>query len=160
MVVYNVVNWGTFFGILELIKSIFPVQTSSQIWWASFVSGLCNVLLTIPLSVISNFVIKHKKDTGQSISMYQAFIKVVCKSGWRGLYGGLLFSLFLVVNPTINMLAYEKIKKVLPGLMNKELALFLSGGLAKLLATVITYPVVTVKVNQQAGSKPSGKVST
>jgi len=120
------------------------------------------VILTIPLSVISNFVIKHKKDKGESISMWQAFVRIICKKGgWKGLYGGLLFSLFLVINPTINMLAFEKLKKILPRFMNQELALFISGGLAKLVATIITYPVVTVKVNQQAGSGETGsKVST
>ena len=34
-------------------------------------------------------------------------------------------------------------------MINKDLALLTSGGLSKLVATVITYPLVTIKVNQQ-----------
>jgi hypothetical protein len=37
--------------------------------------------------------------------------------------------------------------------MQKDLALFLSGAISKLIATVITYPLQTLKTNMQGGSK-------
>jgi len=63
-----------------------------------------------------------------------------------------MFSLLLVINPTINMTFFERLKVILPKMMNKDFALFLSGAISKLLATVSTYPLTTVRTNMQSGS--------
>lgn len=57
------------------------------------------------------------------------------------------------------MFAYEKVKVILPKLINPEVALFMSGGVSKLIATIITYPLSTLKVNKQTMLK-SKSVST
>lgn len=149
MVCFQVASWGVFFGILETLKQLFTVQTASQIWIASFLSGLANAFLTSPLSVVSNHVINHNKNSPTSLSMLGAFKQIIRDNGIAGLYKGLMFSQILVINPTINMLVFEKFKIWLPLLMNPDIAIFQSGGLSKLVATLITYPLTTMKVNRQ-----------
>lgn len=88
----TILSWGTFFGIFEFFKNIIGVKTASEIWWASFVSGILNVLITIPFHVLSNFVIRYKKDKGIELGMWEAVKKIICESGIIGFYRGLIFS--------------------------------------------------------------------
>lgn len=91
-VVYQVVTYGVFFGILEFLKTRFTVKTASQIWMASFCSGLINIFITSPLSVIASSVISHNKNNLKPISMYGAVQQILKDNGPIGLYKGFLFS--------------------------------------------------------------------
>lgn len=84
-----------------------------------------------------------------------AIKEIYQKHGLKGFYNGLLFSLLLVINPTINMQTFEVLKPVLSKMFNKDLALFLAGALSKLVATLITYPMQTLKTVMQSGSSES-----
>lgn len=106
--------------------------------------------------MVSNYIVSQKKNEGRSLGYFEAFQEIYDKSGITAFYNGLLFSLALVINPTINMQIFEKLKIVLPKLMQKDLALFVAGALSKLAATLATYPMQTLKTVMQAGLKGRG----
>jgi adenine nucleotide transporter 17 len=89
------------------------------------------------------------------LNYLSAIKEIYQKHGLKGFYNGLLFSLLLVINPTINMQTFEVLKPVLSKMFNKDLALFLAGALSKLVATLITYPMQTLKTVMQSGSSES-----
>lgn len=127
-------------------------------WITSVLSGIASAILASPLSMVSNYIVSQRNNEQRSLGYFEAFLEVYQKSGITSFYNGLLFSLVLVVNPTINMQMFEKLKLVLPKLMQKDLALFLAGALSKLAATLATYPVQTVKTVMQAGLKGRGPI--
>lgn len=53
------------------------------------------------------------------------------------------------------MQAFEILKPILTKSFNKDLALFLAGALSKLAATLVTYPMQTLKTVMQSGSSQS-----
>jgi adenine nucleotide transporter 17 len=106
--------------------------------------------------MVSNYIVSQDKLTGRKLSYIEAFSEIYDKSGLKAFYNGYLFSLFLVLNPTINMQVFEHLKILLPRIMPKNMALFLSGALSKLAATLATYPMQTLKTVMQAGVKGRG----
>jgi adenine nucleotide transporter 17 len=66
--------------------------------------------------------------------------------------------LILVINPIINYVVYEKLKKAVVG--NKSeyhipfSTIFLMSSVGKILATFATYPILTVRVRLQAEESP------
>lgn len=69
---------------------------------ASSSAGVLNVLLTTPLSVISNTVIAAQKSKNIQLSIFGAAKRIYEQNGIMGFYKGLIISLILVINPTIN----------------------------------------------------------
>ncbi len=75
-------------------------------------------------------------------------------------YKGVLPNLILVMNPIINFVIYENLKR---WMLNRKyslnfLQLFILSSIAKAIATVFTYPVLTVRVllqkNNEASDQP------
>jgi hypothetical protein len=74
--------------------------------------------------------------------------------GLGAFYKGVLPNMILVTNPIVNFVIYENIKKTM--LERKfslnMLQLLAISSFAKTIATVLTYPVLTVRVNMQKKS--------
>lgn len=63
--------------------------------------------------------------------------------GFKKLFKGLSVSFVLVLNPIINYFIYEKVKIyaiLYKGTKYESIIYFLSGGLGKFFATIVTYP--------------------
>jgi len=69
------------------------------------------------------------------------------EGGLKKLYKGILPNLILVINPIINFGFYEYLRKkvVKPGKAPKFLFILFISCIAKSIATLLTYPVLTVK---------------
>jgi adenine nucleotide transporter 17 len=117
------------------------------------VAGLVTTTVTTPLSMVSNYIVSEKKKHKRDLPYFEGFSEIFKKSGWKGFYNGYLFSLVLVINPMVNMQAFELLKRFLPKLFQKDLALFLAGALSKLAATLVTYPLQTLKITMQAATE-------
>lgn len=64
--------------------------------------------------------------------------------------------MILVINPIINFVVYEAIKKYLTLGNEKEasaLKIFIASSVGKLLATLVTYPILTVRVKLQKAAE-------
>lgn len=137
---------------MRITKSQKFKLTHDKAWITSILAGIVTTTVTTPLSMVSNYIVSERKKHKRDLSYWQGFVEVFEKSGWEGFYNGYLFSLALVINPMINMQAFELLKRFLPKLFQKDLALFLAGALSKLAATLATYPMQTLKTTMQSAT--------
>ncbi|XP_060186800.1 peroxisomal nicotinamide adenine dinucleotide carrier-like [Lycium barbarum] len=94
----------------------------------------------------------------------QAAREVYNESGVRGFWKGVIPSLIMVSNPSIQFMIYESLSKQLRTKRTVKknitaLEVFVIGAFAKLGATVCTYPLLVVKSRLQAKQEISGNVS-
>ncbi|KAM3863908.1 peroxisomal membrane protein PMP34 [Diretmus argenteus] len=118
-------------------------------------AGVVNVLVTTPLWVVntrlklqgSNFRNADIRPTSYS-GILDAFVQIVRDEGLGALWNGTLPSLLLVLNPAIQFMIYEGLKRQLRRGVYKELSsveVFLIGAVAKAVATTSTYPLQIVQ---------------
>ncbi|XP_076121760.1 peroxisomal membrane protein PMP34 isoform X1 [Alosa pseudoharengus] len=119
------------------------------------VAGVVNVLLTTPLWVVNtrlklqgakfrNTDIRPTHYTG----IMDAFTQIVQDEGVGALWNGTFPSLLLVLNPAVQFMIYEGLKRQLGRGIHRELSsleVFLIGAVAKAVATTLTYPLQTVQ---------------
>jgi len=85
------------------------------------------------------------------LSILGQLLHLLRTEGIAKLYGGILPSLLLVTNPALQFMTAEWLRQI-PALCDKN---FLLGALSKLVSTVITYPIQTVKTKlQKSSTKP------
>ncbi|KAL3616394.1 hypothetical protein CASFOL_039784 [Castilleja foliolosa] len=99
---------------------------------------------------------------------YQAACEVYNESGIAGFWKGIVPTLIMVCNPSIQFMIYESLLKRLrtkrsynqKGPTNiSAIEIFLVGAVAKLGATVCTYPLLVVKSRLQAKQEIGGNIS-
>jgi len=136
-----------YFYSYNLIKSIVKKSTgefsvSSNLITAA-IAGCINVLTTCPLWVV-NTRIKLQK-TQKYDGIVDGLIKISKEEGVGELWNGTLASLVLVSNPTIQFFAYDKLKVMMENYKNSKnfnsWEIFFLGAIAKLIATILTYPL-------------------
>jgi adenine nucleotide transporter 17 len=159
--IYNMSQWGVYFYFREFFRDYFNKHNLIQNLTlrnivCNYLAGIVNVFLICPLSVLFNYVVSKKKSSGVSLSMAQACRDIYAKNGFKGFYKGLGVALILVINPTINISIFNLLKKTSKKMDLKILNNFVSGGISKLIATLLTFPLNTIKVNQQGKNSKKG----
>lgn len=71
-------------------------------------------------------------------------LKIYREEGVQAFYKGALPNMILVLNPIINFVLYEEIKKKWP--QKGFWQIFIASSVGKLFATLATYPILTVRV--------------
>uniref|UniRef100_A0A3Q2EJP0 Solute carrier family 25 member 17 n=1 Tax=Cyprinodon variegatus TaxID=28743 RepID=A0A3Q2EJP0_CYPVA len=118
-------------------------------------AGVINVLLTTPLWVVntrlklqgSKFRNADIRPTNYS-GILDAFEQIIRKEGVGALWNGTFPSLLLVMNPAIQFMIYEGLKRQLRRGVPRELSsleVFIIGAVAKAVATTVTYPLQTIQ---------------
>ncbi|XP_034395208.1 peroxisomal membrane protein PMP34 [Cyclopterus lumpus] len=118
-------------------------------------AGVVNVLLTTPLWVVntrlklqgSKFRNADIRPTNYS-GILDAFAQIIRDEGVGALWNGTFPSLLLVLNPAIQFMIYEGLKRHLKRGVPRELSsveVFIIGAVAKAVATIVTYPLQTVQ---------------
>lgn len=132
------------------------------------VAGAVNVFLTSPLWVANVRIKLQDRSTQQPVtSLWEMLMRIAQREGSKGLWSGLVPSLILVCNPTLQFVAYEKLKRVffrlarLRGAKTPTAAeYFLFGALAKAFATVATYPVQLAQNKLRASDRDKNNGTT
>uniref|UniRef100_A0A6N2NKY5 Peroxisomal nicotinamide adenine dinucleotide carrier n=1 Tax=Salix viminalis TaxID=40686 RepID=A0A6N2NKY5_SALVM len=149
-------------------------------------SGCTNVLLTNPIWVVVTRMQTHTKNSKKSQPSHssiapdeKALDSLECppygtghviqelydEAGIRGFWKGVFPTLIMVSNPSMQFMLYETMLKKLKRkrALAKQgdtgvtaLEVFLLGALAKLGATVVTYPLLVVKSRLQAKQSTTG----
>ncbi|OAY46210.1 peroxisomal nicotinamide adenine dinucleotide carrier isoform X2 [Manihot esculenta] len=150
-------------------------------------SGCVNVLLTNPIWVVVTRMQTHRKVSKKSQPSHSLLVatdktildaiepspygtnhaiqEVYGEAGVWGFWKGVLPTLIMVSNPSIQFMLYETMLKKLKKQrsLNKKGSngvtaweIFLLGALAKLGATVVTYPLLVVKSRLQAKQLKTG----
>ncbi|XP_077590733.1 peroxisomal membrane protein PMP34 [Stigmatopora nigra] len=119
------------------------------------IAGVINVLVTTPLWVVNTRLkLQGSKFHNTDIhpTNYQgiidAFVQIIGNEGVGALWNGTFPSLLLVLNPAIQFMIYEGLKRQLRKGVPRELAsveVFMIGAVAKAVATTVTYPLQTIQ---------------
>jgi adenine nucleotide transporter 17 len=128
------------------------------------IAGAINAFATAPIwLVVTRLAIqnKHHDDKDHMRGLLDGFAKIIKKEGITTLWSGITASLVLVSNPVIQFVCYEQFTKSLLRQRSKRagksvtalsaVEYFLLGALSKALATVLTYPYLTLKSRMQTG---------
>ncbi|XP_047330704.1 peroxisomal nicotinamide adenine dinucleotide carrier [Impatiens glandulifera] len=147
-------------------------------------AGCTNVLLTNPIWVVVTRMQTHTKKTQPGnaptidsegavlvkkeqlpFGTSNAIQEIYDEAGLWGFWKGVFPTLIMVSNPSIQFMLYETMLKKLKerrslnkksGVTITALEIFLLGALAKLGATVVTYPLLVVKSRLQAKQTTGG----
>ena len=85
--------------------------------------------------------------------MLKTILKIYREEGISAFFKGFVANVILVLNPTINFVVYEQVKKLLTRRGERNVPawkIFVASSLGKLLATILTYPIITIRIKQQA----------
>ncbi|XP_061703126.1 peroxisomal membrane protein PMP34 isoform X2 [Syngnathoides biaculeatus] len=118
-------------------------------------AGVVNVVLTTPLWVVNTRLkLQGSKFHNTDIQptnyrgILDAFAQILHDEGVGALWNGTFPSLLLVLNPAIQFMIYEGLKRQLRKGVPRELAsfeVFMIGAVAKAVATTLTYPLQTIQ---------------
>lgn len=134
-----------------------PLGVAANLVLAS-AAGVVNVLSTTPLWVVNARLSVQDPKNPKYSGVYNCLTTMASEEGVEKLWSGVGSGLMLVSNPTIHFVAYENIKPVVEKLANKlgfgiVFVGFWSGALAKLIATVVTYPIQTAQAKLRNDKK-------
>ncbi|XP_029944472.1 peroxisomal membrane protein PMP34 [Salarias fasciatus] len=118
-------------------------------------AGVINVLATTPLWVV-NTRLKLQGSNFRNLDIHptnyagilDAFVQITRDEGVGALWNGTFPSLLLVLNPAIQFMIYEGLKRQLRRGVPRELSsleVFMIGAVAKAVATTVTYPLQTIQ---------------
>lgn len=114
--------------------------------YSSFLASVVVILILSPLWTISTRLVKDK-----SKNFFTVCQQILANEGIAGFFKGITMSIVLTSNPVIQYTCFEYLKKRFP---NKSFAaLFVYGGLAKFIATLLTYPIQTLRTRLQLNEK-------
>uniref|UniRef100_A0A672M565 Solute carrier family 25 member 17 n=2 Tax=Sinocyclocheilus grahami TaxID=75366 RepID=A0A672M565_SINGR len=123
-------------------------------------AGVVNVLVTTPLWVVNTRLklqgavsggAKFRNEDIQPThykGITDALVQIMQREGVGALWNGTFPSLLLVLNPAVQFMIYEGLKRQLMRGVHRELSsveVFLIGAIAKAVASTITYPLQTVQ---------------
>lgn len=113
---------------------------------ASFFASVIVILINTPLWTINTRLIQDK-----SKRFLDVFKQILHKEGPGAFFKGVTLSIVLTLNPVLQYSLYELLK-IKTG-SNKLIHFFILGAIAKFIATVFTYPILTLRTRQQLNEK-------
>ncbi|CAB1447718.1 unnamed protein product [Pleuronectes platessa] len=145
-------------GLLAPYRGWFPVICSlccsNFVYFYCFHSLKARLLKGKPSAPSTDLIVghhcrycKHIRTTNYS-GILDAFVQIVRQEGVGALWNGTFPSLLLVLNPAIQFMIYEGLKRHLKKGVPRELSsieVFLIGAVAKAVATTATYPLQTIQ---------------
>lgn len=155
----NFVYFYTFHSLKALTGSDPKNQNALKDLFLGALAGIVNVLSTTPFWVVNTRlkmkgVQGHSNDLNKNYNgLIEGLIYIAKTEGIKGLWSGAIPSLMLVINPALQFMMYELIKRKLQKSYGNLSALsFLGiGALAKAFSTIVTYPLQLVQTKLRHG---------
>lgn len=142
----STISMGTYFFWYRFWKLVMlqhnPVLGNPQIILITALAGITCSTITSPIWLIQARMSLNKEKT-----LLDHIKEIYKKEGFRAFFKGLGPDTILVLNPIINFLIYEKLKGsyLVENISPSAYKIFLFSVLAKFIATIITYPILTAK---------------
>ena len=177
------VSQGVYFYFYSLLRTAFVHRRKKKLKQANEIielrvpeslaiaslAGMANVLLTNPIWMVATRIQTYRNhsvllgelDHG-SPSTASVIKSIFQEYGVSGFWNGVGASLIMVINPTIQYAIYEWLMTAQRRLMRQQkrkasrpstLRVFMISALAKAGATVLTYPMLTVKTRMMSARK-------
>lgn len=154
----NFVYFYTFHGLKELRSR--RNQTAGNDLLLASIAGVINVLTTTPLWVVNTRLKMRgvesapERNNNEYDTLYDGIVHIWRYEGLQHLWAGTLPSLMLVVNPAIQFMTYESIKRKINASLGDATpawVFFAIGAFAKTIATSLTYPLQLVQTKLRHG---------
>jgi hypothetical protein len=130
------------------------ISTPAELGVGALAGALAQIF-TIPVSVVTTRQQTSGSKNEKSKGLIATTKDVIQDDGVTALWTGLKASLVLVVNPSITYGSFERLKAIL--FPNKAVLSpyenFVIGALSKVMATLVTQPMIVAKVMQQSAGK-------
>eukprot|EP00347_Sterkiella_histriomuscorum_P012920 403366715 len=157
-----VLSYGIYFWWYRFFKNFYKIVLKRQdlsdldITIITTIAGTLNSVVTSPIWFLNARMAVSKDNKG----LLQTVMEIYKTEGLSAFYKGVLPNLILVLNPIINFVVYENFKKILlkNGFNLNFLQVLLISSIAKTIATLFTFPILTVRVKLQV-SKTEQKVN-
>jgi len=152
-VLANTASWALYFVLYEELKRrLGAAEDSLRQGAAGAAAGACAVVLTNPVWVLKTRMQLDAARARRYASMRQALSLVLRAEGVRGLYAGVLPAMMLTSNGAVQIATYERLKRWnrdARGSQGRFYEHFVMGGVAKVVATTVTYPLQVVRTRMQ-----------
>lgn len=132
------------------LAALAPHLSTTQLILTGMYSGAATAIVTNPIWVVNTrTMVSDDKTT------YEVIKEIVQRDGVGAFFSGVGPALLLVLNPVLNYTINERLRYILLRKRGKltSLDIFLLGALGKIVATTVTYPLLTIKSRLQA-AKP------
>ncbi|XP_058463573.1 peroxisomal membrane protein PMP34 [Malaya genurostris] len=119
-------------------------------------AGVVNVFTTTPCWVVNTRLkmkglgLRIKDPSSHYDNLLDGLIYVGRTEGTKGLWAGAVPSLLLVINPAIQFMVYEALKRRF--VPDTSASFFAIGAIAKAIATVLTYPLQLIQTKLRHGN--------
>ncbi|CAL7936349.1 unnamed protein product [Xylocopa violacea] len=155
----NFIYFYTFHG-LKILKTTKNQSAGNDLLIAS-IAGVINVLTTTPLWVVNTrlkmrgICQDQERNNNEYNTLWDGLIHIWKYEGLEKLWAGTLPSLMLVMNPAIQFMTYETIKRRVitsaRGVQPPAWVFFAIGAIAKAVATTLTYPLQLIQTKLRHG---------
>lgn len=169
----NFVYFYTFNSLKKLTASGRGKSRPGKDLLIGIAAGVVNVIMTTPMWVVNTRLkLQGAKFRNERLhqthyrGMFDAFSQIMANEGVGTLWNGTVPSLILVLNPAVQFMFYEAMKRKAGrgGRKISSAEIFLIGAIAKAIATTATYPLQTVQAilrfGQYRGDGKSGVIGS
>jgi len=135
-----------------------PQRQEMPLWVALLrgsMAGILTQIFTSPLGTIQKILQTTHHEDADHANASSIISNIAQKHGLSALWSGFGMSMVLVINPAINVYCYDHIRSHLNVRLGLKSAAidFMAGLWSKAIATVLCYPLIFIKYNQQATRK-------
>lgn len=152
----TIASFGSYFFCYRLLKNVVMSKLnlrehqlgSAKIMLITALAGSASSIFSNPFWFLNTRMTLAKKNQ-QKKSIFQLIKQILNEEGIEAFYKGVLANIILVLNPMINFVIYEAVKRVLTKKGDKGVSawkIFIASSLGKLMATLATFPILTVRV--------------
>ncbi|KAK9454304.1 mitochondrial carrier domain-containing protein [Dipodascopsis uninucleata] len=132
---------------------------------AGAIAGSATVVVTNPIWVVNTRMTVRSGGAKTPKSTVQTIKDIIEKDGFKAFLAGIFPALVLVINPILQYTIFERLKALIEKRRKlKPFDYFILGALGKLVATITTYPYITVKsrmqVQRSSKTKAAGEKSS
>lgn len=160
------VNWAVYFLIYDSIKqylmninstSITIVDLWSGVFAGILTSAIVNPFWVVKAKMITRFSFQYekqdkKKKNQQHITTYDTIHQLYQVEGISAFYKGVVVSMSGCLQGAIQFMLYEHLVSFLSSIIQyKPILYFTSGSLSNCIATIITFPYLTIRAAYQTG---------
>lgn len=156
MTVTNFVYYYFYEGIKGVYLAEGLAMSTARSMLTGAYSGVATAVITNPIWVVNTrMMIDGSKGTLGTIR------SIIKEDGFGTFFSGVGPALLLVINPVLNYTIYEQLRLVVEKTRPvTALDTFLLGALGKIVATSVTYPLITIKARLQLGKPQAAKVKS
>ncbi|KAH9259301.1 hypothetical protein BASA81_002344 [Batrachochytrium salamandrivorans] len=152
--VANGVSWGSYFFFYEKAKVLLEPQGSTTIGHlaSGVIAGSFTVVITNPMWLVkTRMQLQTLGPSKASLSALAVSQSIFQHDGVMGFYRGVVPALILTSHGAVQFAIYEELKRLstLAGRGKDTPEYLLMGGLSKICATIVTYPIQLVKTRMQ-----------